>query len=217
MIGFDEGVWKIVLELGQQERHFNQMQHQYRLLASSWLLAMFAGIGFSLSQANFAVPAEFAVAVIGLAGALGLTQLWSLDLRVYHQLLDGCFVQGLDLEVAHPWLPQARLAMMQSQDDSPAAPGPAAQRPLPAATQTRPSRPAGVLARVVSFYIMGTSVALLASFAGMAAAAGKKTADPGMALSAVAAVAVLVTCAWNYEMYRSTQSPLLDAWLRRRR
>src|SRR6266536_2277682 len=40
---FDK-VWKLVLECGEQERHFGNLQGIYRGLASTWLLAMFAGV-----------------------------------------------------------------------------------------------------------------------------------------------------------------------------
>ena len=98
MKDFDEQVWKVMTELGAAERHFNVLQHQYRLMASTWLLAMFGGVGFALSSERLSVPPELIVSVVGLAGALGVTQLWNLDLRVYHQLLDSCFVEGLKLK-----------------------------------------------------------------------------------------------------------------------
>jgi hypothetical protein len=47
-----ENVWHFVTEIGLNERHFNQLQSSYRTLASQWLLAAFAGIGFVISS-NF--------------------------------------------------------------------------------------------------------------------------------------------------------------------
>jgi hypothetical protein len=47
---FDENVWKIVEVIEDSERHFNRLQHQYRALASAWILAMFAGIQYVLSN-----------------------------------------------------------------------------------------------------------------------------------------------------------------------
>jgi hypothetical protein len=31
-----EKAWEMYLEVGNGERHFNQLEHQYRLLASTW-------------------------------------------------------------------------------------------------------------------------------------------------------------------------------------
>jgi hypothetical protein len=39
-----------VLECGEQERHFGNLQGIYRGLASTWLLAMCGGIGFILKE-----------------------------------------------------------------------------------------------------------------------------------------------------------------------
>ena len=209
---FDEGVWKVIVELGQNERHFNQLQHQYRMMASTWLLAMFGATGFAFSQEHLSVPRELVVAIIGLAAAVGVTQLWNLDLRVYHQLLDSCFVEGLRLERACPWLPQMRSRMIGTQTPD------SGQRsvPLPPASpDARPSRPAGVLARVVWFYMVGVSVALLTMFIGFGLSLGPAASDTR--LLGLAATAVTVIGLWDFEMYRQTTSPALDAWIAEQR
>jgi hypothetical protein len=76
------------VELGNYERHFNEMQSRYRALASTWLLATFVGGGFILSQKTFEVPLsrDLAVATLALFGAFGIGLLWNLDLMVYHRL-----------------------------------------------------------------------------------------------------------------------------------
>jgi len=110
MDGFDEHVWKIVQELGNEERHFNQLQNQYRTLASAWILAMFAGVQYVLtSWGKLPLPSEAILAAIGLAGAVGMALLWNLDIRVYHQLLEACFVEGLKLEAKSSWLLRVRI------------------------------------------------------------------------------------------------------------
>ncbi len=45
-----EKVWKVAVEIRETERHFNQLQHGYRALASTWLLGTFAGVGFIASD-----------------------------------------------------------------------------------------------------------------------------------------------------------------------
>jgi len=195
---FDQDVWKIILELGENERHFNQLQHQYRMMASTWLLAMFGGVGFAVSHDHLDAPPELLVTVLGVAAALGLTQLWTLDLRVYHQLLDSCFAEGLRLERMYPWLPQIRAGMMASQGDS--------------AGEVRKHKPAGVLARVVWFYMAGITIALLIAFTGLAVAVVVRWPLAPAALLAVAALAAAVIGLWDREIYRRTLSPPIDAW-----
>jgi hypothetical protein len=86
-------------------------------MASAWLLATFAGMGFAISQTiHVAVAPEVLVAMLAIAGAIGITLLWILDLLVYHRLLDSCFIEGLILEEQYPWLPPIRSNMMKTQE-----------------------------------------------------------------------------------------------------
>jgi hypothetical protein len=189
MEGFDENVWKIAQELGVNERHFNQMQHQYRAMASGWMLAIFAGVQFVLANwGKLPFPSELILTLIGFAGAIGITQLWNLDLRVYHQLLDACFVQGLQLEQKYNWLPKIRTSMLQTQG----------------------SKKKGVLARVVWFYLIGVSVALLIAVTGTLLAVDSLTDYSMRGLLAVAVIDVLWVYLWMLEIVRGTQSPLLE-------
>ncbi len=110
-------VWAIVTELGLYERHLNDIESRYRILASTWLLATFTGMGFvvtalggDLGQAKWLI-----VSALAAAGATGVLLLWNLDLRVYHRLLDAVFIQALSLEESYPWLPQVRRAIISSQ------------------------------------------------------------------------------------------------------
>jgi hypothetical protein len=139
----DESLIAYFVELGAYERHFNEMQARYRALASTWLLATFAGVGFIVSQDKFEIlPVEIAVIAIALAGASGIGLLWNLDLMVYHQLLDAVFAAGLQLEYSHPRLPSLRRNMVR-------------------ATASK-----GVLPRVIWFYLGTIAVLLLLAAAG---------------------------------------------------
>jgi hypothetical protein len=131
-------VWEIVKEIGATERHFNQLQHQYRVLASTWILAVFAATGFILANEQLALGVPKEIAIVGLAvfGSFGITLLWILDLRVYGMLLRACFNVGLTLEEWYPWsppnspwlppnrpwLPPIRSEMLRSQNYRGAAP-----------------------------------------------------------------------------------------------
>lgn len=111
-----ELTWDILKELGNSERHFNTLEAEYRKLASIWLLAGFAGIGFIIKEnPAMAVPSELAVFGIGLATSVGILLLWIVDLLVYHRLLHACFSEAKKIEAAHPELPQVRSSMGRSQ------------------------------------------------------------------------------------------------------
>lgn len=136
-------VWGLVVEIGISERHFDSLQQAYRALASSWLLATFAGAGFVLKDWHDPGSLERTVLLgsIGLLGGVGIVLLWMIDLLVYHSLLDAFFVEGLHLEETYPWLPQVRSNMMRIQDGK------------------------GVIPRVVLFYVISSAVLFLLSVA----------------------------------------------------
>ena len=92
---FDQ-VWEIAKEIGAYERHFNQIQHQYRVLASTWVLAVFAATGFILSSERLVLgmPKQLAIAGLSPFGGIGITLLWILDVKVYGKLLSACFNVG---------------------------------------------------------------------------------------------------------------------------
>lgn len=102
-------VWNIYCELGVIDRHFNNAQSNCRALASTWLLAGFAGIGVVISK-EFSVQfsKELIIVAIGIASAIGLCLLWVLDLLVYQLLLDSAYHEAKKFETAHDWLPQVR-------------------------------------------------------------------------------------------------------------
>lgn len=133
-------VLELFIELGNSERHFNELESRYRSLASTWLLATFAGIGFVISEPiDISFDRLLAITGIGIAGSIGIMFLWNLDLMVYHKLLNAVFIEGLKLEEKYEWLPAVRTNM----------------RNLHGGT--------GVEPRVVWFYIGGTSVLLMIS------------------------------------------------------
>ncbi len=112
-----DSVWKMLCDLGEDEKHFNQLEAQYRTLASTWLLAAFGAMGFLLStdlKITY-LPNEVAILGIALAASIGLLLLWVMDLLVYHRLLDACFVEAMRLENENPSLPQVRRNMVASQ------------------------------------------------------------------------------------------------------
>lgn len=183
---FDKDIWSVVQELGENERHFNNLQHNYRVLASTWLLAMFAGVGFVLTAEKLPISYQLIMTFLGVSSAFGITLLWNLDLRVYHQLLDSCFVEGLKIEKNNLWLPQLRSNMLKTQN----------------------VKPLGVLARVVWFYILGNSISL--ALAGFALASWVQSNKSSILIMLATAAVVLI---WGWLIKTYTKSPILDEWL----
>jgi hypothetical protein len=95
---------EIFKELGTYERHFNQMQSVCRGFASTWLLATFGGIGYSLWNSNFWTRLiemrAAAGSLVALAGGTGIFVLWLIDIVVYHRLLVAVTYEAGDLEAA---------------------------------------------------------------------------------------------------------------------
>jgi hypothetical protein len=99
-------IWKMYSEVGVIERHFNDLQGKYRVMASTWLLATFAALGFIFTQTlNTRIPGELIAAGIATASAIGISLIWVLDLLVYHRLLAAAFAEGYELEQQYDWLP----------------------------------------------------------------------------------------------------------------
>lgn len=136
-----DNAWEQLKEAGEFERHFNQLQANYRTLASTWLLATFAGIGFVIVNAKtiqgMAIDSFLMAAGISFAGAVGIALIWNLDLLVYHRLLDAIFNTARYIEEYHPELPPFRTNMMGV------------------------TKSGGVLRHVVWFYIVGVDLLLV--------------------------------------------------------
>ena len=115
-LSFDQ-LMEIYNHIGEEERHFNGLELEYRKLASHWLLVTLGAIGFVLSKME-AVPVNSWVLVIGIcmAASVGILVIWFLDMKVYHELLHAAFREGVKLERKYPeLLPQIRNNMVKSQ------------------------------------------------------------------------------------------------------
>jgi hypothetical protein len=114
-LDFDQ-LMEIYNHIGEEERHFNTLEVEYRKLASQWLLVSLGVIGFILTKPEL-VPINVWVLVIGvcIAATIGILVLWMLDLKVYHELLHSAFKEGVKLEDEFPQLlPQIRNNMVNS-------------------------------------------------------------------------------------------------------
>lgn len=100
-------------QIGEEERHFNNLQKEYRLLSSKWLLAALGAIGYLLqADHNVLFNNWLLVGFIGFVGNIGIFLLWVMDIRVYHRLLNAAFLQGIEMEESHSWLPKVRTNMI---------------------------------------------------------------------------------------------------------
>ena len=104
--------WDQLKEIGESERHFNDLQVRYRLLASTWLLASFAGVGFIMTDSSQLNGEDLILCLISAGGTIGVIVIWVLDLLGYHRLLAAYFLEGLRIEDENPGLPQIRWAML---------------------------------------------------------------------------------------------------------
>jgi hypothetical protein len=138
-------VWEMYKLLVAQCEHFNKLESTYRALASTWLLAAFAGIGFVARDLRD--PDRLGlIAAVSTAGALGIVLLWVLDLLVYHRLLNAAFYEQYNLEAKHYWLPQLAHSMFAFSGKS------------------------GVASKLVWFYVVTYQVLALAAAASLSLA-----------------------------------------------
>lgn len=110
-------VMQLVEQIGDKEEHFNNLQTEYRKLASTWLLASLGACGYVIKSAK-SLPYDHWYFVFGIciAASAGISILWMLDLRVYQKLLGAFFKEGFFLEMQHyKWLPPFRINIIASQ------------------------------------------------------------------------------------------------------
>lgn len=112
-----EQVYPLYQKISESEQHFNNLQLEYRKLASGWLLAVFAGVGFLLSLNELPIDRWILIHLVGVGGFVGLVLIWLLDLIVYHRLLRSYFLTGVQLERLYKdFLPPTRSLMRRIED-----------------------------------------------------------------------------------------------------
>ncbi len=92
------------------EHHFNNLTFNIRALASTWLLATFAGIGWILKDlptpaTGMLIKNIDLIPALCICSSVGIFVLWVLDLKIYQQLLnvwfDGRKLYEIDDEFPH--------------------------------------------------------------------------------------------------------------------
>lgn len=99
-------------EISRSEQHFNTLEAEYRKLASTWLLAAFAGMGYIATAKDLPINPGITIFAVSVGASLGIQLLWIVDLMTYHRLLLAYFAEGLRLEKQPPSLPQIRSTML---------------------------------------------------------------------------------------------------------
>lgn len=100
------------LHIRSFESDFDKAQGEIRRAASIWVLATFAGYGYSASQITpGGLTSGFLGVLISVLASIGLFTLWIIDQRVYQKLLHSVFVHGLFLEWTDSRFPQLRTKM----------------------------------------------------------------------------------------------------------
>lgn len=191
-------IWEAYKSLSDGQNHFNDLENKYRTLAATWMLAYFAGVGFllTLDPAKSIVSREGTIIALSILHSFGIFMLWNIDIRVYHRLLDSLFVEALQMERVHDWLPQVRTKMVFSQYVN--------------VEHVKPE--AGVMSRIRLFYASGIGVSLLVACGFLVAAA---VAQPSTQTVVVLIVVSITSTLWVRYVLKHSTSPILSAWILR--
>lgn len=101
--------WEIIKTITEAEHHFNNLCFKIRALASTWLLATFAGVGFLLEKTiSESIPVDHLLVLLCWAGSIGILVLWILDLQIYQKLLNAWFDARGPIEERNVNFPQMR-------------------------------------------------------------------------------------------------------------
>lgn len=101
--------WEIIKTITEAEHHFNNLCFKIRALASTWLLATFAGVGFLLEKTiREGIPIDHLLVLLCWVGSIGILVLWILDLQIYQKLLNAWFDAREPIEERNAHFPQMR-------------------------------------------------------------------------------------------------------------
>lgn len=101
--------WEIIKTISEAEHHFNDLCFKIRTLASTWLLATFAGVGFLLSKTiQYELDIDQLLVLLCWVGSIGIIVLWILDLQIYQKLLNAWFNAREPIEDRNKDFPQIR-------------------------------------------------------------------------------------------------------------
>ncbi len=101
--------------LARNLQHAADLQAQKRSLASKWIFAAFAGVGFAFSATEKIdiISDEMLIALAAFLGGIGIYILWRLDVLVYQRIWEANFAELRRLETKHAWLPSVGLRICE--------------------------------------------------------------------------------------------------------
>ncbi len=113
----DEFNLKILKLITTAEHHFNNLCFNIRALASTWLLATFAGVGWILKDlptsspdSSFVIDKVSLLIALCIAGSLGIFVLWILDIHIYQKMTNVWFDNRKKYEIDDSF-PRIRIGM----------------------------------------------------------------------------------------------------------
>jgi len=106
-------------KLNQFEQHFDTITTKYKNIALTWVLAVYAAIGFLLSNETTGLPFNHLVAVIitCVIGVIGISLIWHLDLNVYHRFWAAVFIEEIRFEREFKFLLHSRSSELLIDDN----------------------------------------------------------------------------------------------------
>ena len=92
----DERTLEMLKLISTAEHHFNNLTFNIRALASTWLLATLAGIGWILkdlkkSDVDYLIDKPDLIIALCMGSSVGIFVLWIIDIKVYQSLLNVWF------------------------------------------------------------------------------------------------------------------------------
>lgn len=99
-------IFSVYTRLNQFERHFELISAKYKNMALTWLLAIYAAIGFLFSNETETLIFDHLAAVSSICfiGIIGITLIWHLDMNVYHRFWSALFIEEVLMEEKNPFL-----------------------------------------------------------------------------------------------------------------
>lgn len=121
-MGYDQ-IQKDYWALSELEQGFGGQQANIRLMASTWMLTSFAGIGFILQRSEESVAGwlissiPILICIISTMAFTGLFVLWVIDQLIFQRLLNSVTLMCLKMEFDNPSLPRTRALFMASAEN----------------------------------------------------------------------------------------------------
>lgn len=113
----DEHTIEILKLITSAEHHFNNLCFNIRALASTWLLATLAGVGWILKdlpaaadENSFVIDKVDLLVLLCVGSSIGIFVLWIMDIMVYQRLLNVWFESREKYEIDDS-LPSIRIPM----------------------------------------------------------------------------------------------------------